>query len=270
VSWHADPAVLTRYAEGSLDDARAYSLEAHLLACERCRAVVPAASFGSALDTVWARIDATISAPPARRVERILTACGVPDHVARLLAATPSLRLSWFGAVAATLAFAAVAARAGRQGVLAFLIVAPLVPLAGVAAAFGPGVDPAYEVALAAPVRGSRLLLVRALAVLAASLLLIGTAALALPEAWTSAAWLLPSLGLAVASLACSTLWSPMASMAGVASAWVIGVLVAETGSHVPFAAFHASGQWACLAVAVLSLGVVFIRREAFERRTGP
>lgn len=268
MSWHADPATLARYADGSLAGARAYSLEAHLLACERCRAKLPAASSGPCLQDVWARVDAAISAPAARRLERALARCGVPDHVARLLAATPSLRLSWFAAVAVALAFSVTAARGGREAVLVFLIVAPLVPLAGVATAFGPGVDPAYEVAVAAPMRGSRLLLIRALAVLVASLVLIGAAALALPEAWTSAAWLLPSLGLAVASLACATVWSPAVSMVGVAATWVIGVVLAETASPVPLAAFHASGQWASLAVVVLSLGVVMARREAFERRT--
>ena len=33
-TWHADPAVLARYAAEELDDVRASSLEAHLLACD--------------------------------------------------------------------------------------------------------------------------------------------------------------------------------------------------------------------------------------------
>src|SRR5439155_1248129 len=82
---------------------------------------------------------------------------GVPDHLARLLAATPSLRVSWFGATVVALGFSILAAY-GKQDPLMFLIVAPILPLAGVAAAFGPHVDPAYEVGLSCPVRTSRLL----------------------------------------------------------------------------------------------------------------
>ncbi len=45
---------------------------------------------------------------PGGRIERALARVGVPDHVARLLGATPSLRLSWLGA-----AMAAIDARRG-------------------------------------------------------------------------------------------------------------------------------------------------------------
>lgn len=127
-------------------------------------------------------------------MERTLVRLGIADHVARLLAATPSLRLSWFAALAVALGFAVSAAYTGA--VVVFLVVAPLVPLAGVAAAYGPGVDPTYEIGLASPMRSYRLLLIRALAVLTASMGLAGAAALALPTLnWSTAAWLLPSLG---------------------------------------------------------------------------
>jgi Putative zinc-finger len=267
MSWHADPEVLERYVDGSLDDARAYSVEAHLLVCERCRSVFPSPPWGPSLDDVWGRVDVAISSSRVPRLERAVRRLGVPDHVARLLAATPSLRLSWLGAVAVTLGFAVAAAHGAQQGVLAFLIVAPLVPLFGAAAAYGPGVDPAYEVALAAPMRGAKLLLIRALAVLVASLALVGASALGLPTAWASAAWLLPALGLVAASLALTTVWSPVAAMVTVASAWIAVVLLAETDSAVPLAAFHAAGQWTCAAVAILSLIVLLARRESFERR---
>ena len=78
-----------------------------------------------------------------------------------------------------------------------FLLVAPLLPLAGVAAAYGPLVDPAYELALAAPLGSLRLLLLRAVAVVAVDdAARRWPRALALPGLdWTAAAWLLPSLG---------------------------------------------------------------------------
>ncbi len=63
----------------------------------------------------------------------------------------------------------------GRQADLAlflFLMVAAMLPVAGVAVAFGPGIDPTHEIALAAPMRADRLLLMRAAAVLAASIVI--------------------------------------------------------------------------------------------------
>ena len=71
------------------------------------------------------------------------------------------------------LAFAALAAREDRPGLVFFLALAPLIPVAGIAAAFGPGVDPTFEIGLAAPLRSSKLLLIRCTAVLVASLVLI-------------------------------------------------------------------------------------------------
>ena len=104
------------------------------------------------------------------------------------------------------LAFAVWAARGDQQGVYWFLVLAPMLPLAGVAAAYGQGVDPTYEVGLAAPMRSFGLLLIRAVAVLVTTTVIAGLAALALPGLqWTAAAWLLPSLGLTLASLALAT-----------------------------------------------------------------
>ena len=108
-------------------------------------------------------------------MERALLALRVPEHAARLLAATPSLRLSWLLAEAMALGFAVLAANvaSGNDADVVrflFLVVAALLPVAGIAAAFGPGVDPAYEIGAAAPMRADVLLAMRALAVLTTSL----------------------------------------------------------------------------------------------------
>jgi hypothetical protein len=135
-----------------------------------------------------------VDLPRAGVAERLMR-LGVAEHTARLLAATPALRGSWLLAVATVLAFAVLAAwtTPGQDANLAFLCVAPLLPLAGIAAAYGPGIDPTYEIGLAAPLRSFRLLL-RAAAVLAAAALLAAAASLALPQLGPGAAgWLLPS-----------------------------------------------------------------------------
>ncbi len=268
MSWHADTSLFEAYASGEIDGARALSLEAHLLECTSCREGLAEAADGDALEAAWAAIAREVRAPAPRVAERLLLRAGVPDHIARLLAATPSLRLSWFAAIGAALAFGVAAAYAGPHGVLLFLVLAPLVPLAGVAAAYGPGVDPTYEIGLAAPMRSFRLLLIRSLAVLVTSLGLAGIAALALPRLdWTAAAWLLPSLALCGASLALSTAWSPARAAGTVAVSWIATVLVVEGVSRVSFAAFHANGQIVSLALVVVSAAVIARRHDAFDMR---
>ncbi len=265
--WHADSATVSRYAGGELDRAGAFSLEAHLLACGRCRdLLVPAVDRGG-IERAWMEIEEAVDAPRPGPVERVLLRLGLPDHTSRLLAATPSLRISWLGAVAVALAFAVLAAHGDHVGLVMFLVMAPLVPVAGVAAAFGPGIDPTYEIGMAAPLRSFRLLLVRSTSVLVTSLVLIGLAALALPTLdWTAVAWLLPASALTLVTLAVSTVAEPVPSAVGVAAAWVIAVSVAGHVAGDGVAAFHATGQLLCLALVAVA-GVVLARRsEAFEQ----
>src|SRR5438552_15159541 len=204
--WHADPGAIDAYASGGLDEARTYSLEAHFLSCDRCRALLSPFVEPQGMGRVWLEIEEAVDSPRLGLVARAWRHLGLPDHVSRLLAATPSLRLSWFAAVAAVLGFAELAAHGAHAGLVVFLAIAPLIPVAGVAAAFGPGIDPTYEIGVAAPLRSFKLLLFRSAAVLVASLILIGLAALALPSLdWTAAAWLLPAFALTLVTLAVAT-----------------------------------------------------------------
>ena len=135
------------------------------------------------------------------RGARARSRCGVPDHVARLLAATPSLRVSWLLAVVAGARVRGARgqrARPVRRAELAlflFLVVAALLPVAGVAAAFGPGVDPAHEIGLAAPMRADRAAAdARDGRARRPRSSIAAVAALALPGLdWIAAAWLLPA-----------------------------------------------------------------------------
>jgi hypothetical protein len=267
VPWHADPEVVARYATGDLDEARAYSLEAHLLACGECRALFSPLADLEWGERVWEEIEEAVDAHRRGPVERLLLRLRIPDHVSRLLAATPSLRLSWFGAVAVVLGFAVLAANDGHPGLVIFLAMAPLIPVAGVAASFGPGMDPTYEIGVAAPLRSFRLLLIRSTAVLVASVVLIGLAAVALPGLdWTAAAWLLPAFALTVVTLAVSTVAEPLPSAVGVGLAWIVAVALVGHLAGDGVAAFQADGQVVCLALIAVA-GLILARRsEAFER----
>jgi hypothetical protein len=268
MSWHGDTSLFEAYAAGEIDGARALSLEAHLLECGSCREGITRTADPRTLADAWTAVTERLDAPRPTVVERTLILLGVPDHVARLLAATPSLRFSWFGAIVIALGFAVAAAHAGTNGILVFLVVAPLVPMAGVATAYGRGMDPTYEIGVAAPMRGLRLLLLRSVAVLAASLVLAGAAALALPTvAWTSAAWLLPSLALSATTLALSTVWPPAVAATSVGLAWIAIVMSAETLSNQTFAAVRPPGQVASIAALGLAVVVLLFRRESLETR---
>ena len=87
---------------------------------------------------------------------------------------------------------------------------APLLVLAGVAAAFLPLLDPAYRLAVAAPFSGFTLLLARAVSALAAALVPVAAAAFVVPgPGWLPVALLLPSLALCAFALAAATVMDP-------------------------------------------------------------
>jgi hypothetical protein len=273
-AWHADPAALSSYAAEELDDVRASSLEAHLLTCDRCRDTLAPLADTAELDAVWHGIETTLDAPQPGIVERTLHPLGVREHVCRLLAATPSLRVSWLLAEAFALGMAAIAANRATGTELAgatlflFLVTAALAPVAGVAAAFGPGVDPTYEVGLAAPMPSDRLLFIRASAVLGVSLAIAGVAALALPSTgWALALWLLPALGLTLATLALATWIRPVWAAVGVGVGWVVLAAVTSVAITEPLTVFHARGQLLSLGLIAVSAAVITHRRAAYEGR---
>lgn len=275
--WHVDRDLLRRYVDGALADAAAWAVETHLTACGTCRDTVGATAATAdlaiispaRLAAVRAELDDRVHAHRRSPVERLLVRAGLPDHLARLLAATPSLTRSWLLGVVVVLAAGVGAAWSGpRNGaaLLGFLLLAPLVPLAGVAVAFGPRVDPTYALGVCAPISTARLLLTRALAVLVTSVAVAAVAAVALPASgWAHVAWLVPSLALTATTLAASTRWSPTAAAATVATGWVVVVLGMELWSAATLAAFRPAGQAVAMALLVASAVAVITRREHLD-----
>jgi hypothetical protein len=274
-TWHADPSVLALYAARDLDEVRASSLEAHLLACEHCRSALAPMVPTRELDAMWNEIATTLDAPRRGVVEQIFLRLGVHEHVARLLAATPSLRLSWFLAEVFALGLAAFAAQqtSGTRGAGAslflFLVLAALAPVAGVAVAFGPGVDPAHEIGIASPLRSDRLLFIRALAVLIASVVIGSAMALALPGLdRTVALWMLPALGLTLTTLAVATWLNPIVAACCVGLTWLVLAAAAAVATTDPLAAFQVDGQFLSALAIVTSTVILAQRRYAYEGGT--
>jgi len=199
-----------------------------------------------------------------RGAERALVALRVPEHVARLIAATPSLRASWALAVGSILILAAVGS-SQTTGPTPFLVLAPLLPLAGVAAAYGPAADPIFEITRAAPMSSFRMILIRATAVLAATSLIAAIGSVLAPaDGWRIAAWILPSLAVTIAGLTLGTFMDPLRAAIVVAGVWVAGVIVVwrvegSTGL------FGGTAQAAYAAVAIAGAVVIVRRRDRFE-----
>jgi Putative zinc-finger len=271
-AWHADGALLAAYDDQRLDAAARWSVEAHLTSCAACRVRARALVDPARLARLRAALIDAVDRPQAGLAERLLVRLGVADHTARLLAATPALRGSWLLAVTATLAFAVAAAwvNPGPDATLVFLCVAPLLPLAGIAAAYGPGVDPTYEIGLAAPLPAFRLLLLRAVAVLGTATLLAAVASLALPQLGPGAAgWLLPSLGLTAASLALASTVEPLRAIGITAGAWGVAVAVTVAPQPPSSVLFAVAGQAGFAALALLAAAVLLLRRGRFESDRG-
>jgi hypothetical protein len=258
-TWHADRALLTDYVNGATDYVLAASIETHLMACPTCRSMVATAVETSRVDAILADVIDRIDAPRRGAVERVLGRLGVPPDTARLLVATPLMRASWLAAVVAVLAFAAIAASADPRGVIIFLTLAPLAPVAGVAAAFGLRTDPSHEIGVAAPYPAFRLLMIRALAVLMTTA--AGAAALsplAPGGAGVAWAWLLPALALTGLTVAASERVDAVVAAAVIAGGWVCAVLALRAES-LPL--FGVVGQLVFLILALASAGEVYRNR---------
>lgn len=265
-TWHADDALMARYVRGEAGSLDGASLEQHLTGCAECRARMATHVEVAPLEMVWSRVREQVQAPAPSLVERLLTGLGLSAPDARLVAVAPSLRTSWLFGLAVTLGFVGVcAAFGGTRGLSFFLLVAPLVPVAGVAFAYGPDVDPAYEVGVAVPYSAVRLLLLRTAAVLATSLPLVLAASLLVPAlSWTAVTWLLPALAFTVVVLAASTWTRPTVAAVGLGIAWACAVGAAAVGRD-PYAVLAPS---LLLVYAVVGAAAALVLRLRIRRLT--
>jgi signal transduction histidine kinase len=209
--------------------------------------------------------DGLVPEPAVPWLERVCARMGMPPYVAGIVSATPSLRLPWLAAAAAVALFAAIGASADPDRALLFLVIAPVVPLAGVAAAYGPWSDPMFETVRSTPVSGFTVVLARSVAVVVTAVAVLALASLVAPVsvAW-SWAWVLPALALSLSSLVLSTFTAPLIASAIVAGAWCVALAsVAVLGD--PFALFRGPAQLVFLAVAIAASLVVTRRRERFD-----
>lgn len=227
--WHADDTLLVRYVRGDADAVAGTSLEQHFVHCAQCRSRMADQVAAEPLEALWGRIRGETQAPSPTLLQRVLQWAHVSDGDALLVATAPSLRGAWLAGMAATLGFTLLAEMyRGRAGLVLFLLVAPLIPVAGVATAHGPDTDPSYEVSGAAPYPAARLLLLRTAAVLATSTPLALVAGLVPGYGRTGVLWLVPALTFTAVVLAASTWTTPVRAATVVAVGWAFAVIVSS------------------------------------------
>jgi hypothetical protein len=268
--WHIDSGLLKQYETGALVPSRVMAVEAHMLSCAGCRALVPADD--TWLDENWTAVYDEIHAPRVSPVARLLTRAGLPGHRLRLLTATPALRWSWLLATFVVLTLAVVAAWIGRDGShligQAFLALAPILPVTAVSGAYGPPADPMHEITGTTPAAGPSLVLWRAVSVIGVAVVMATVAAVLLPgPGWYAVAWLLPALLLCTGTLALATSLTLPVAAGVLGTIWLTGVLVVAGATEELFvpSVFGPSAQLAYLLAAAVSVAVLILRRRRFD-----
>ncbi|MET8124492.1 hypothetical protein ABZV67_05560 [Streptomyces sp. NPDC005065] len=307
--WHVGARLARRYASGTAAETEAWSLEKHVEACEGCAARVSAAVRGqgaaaavvdevraavvaaagqtdraeAARESVAARGSTRVPASPPPSAPRHYRA---PLLAPALRAAGPALRGPWLASVLLMAAAAVALAYGARSGTGAvaglparqlLLLIAPVLPLAGVGVAYGRHADPVYELAASTPSGGLRLLLIRTAAVLGLSVPLLTAAGAVLPAsagAPGAVAWLLPAVAMTLAALALGSYTGCRTGASSVTAAWALAVVVPSAGAPLGpealadgaaryLAGPFAQSGWA--AGALLCAALLAVRRRSFD-----
>lgn len=308
--WHVGAELAQRYASGTAAETEAWSLEKHVEACEGCAAHVSAAVRGqgaaaAVVDEVRAAVVAAAGRVEQKDAVRESGAvrgstwspasvppsaprhCRAPRLAPALRAAGPALRGPWLVSVLLVAAAAAALAYGARSGTGAvaglparplLLLIAPVLPLAGVGVSYGRHADPVYELAASTPSGGLRLLLIRTAAVLGVSVPLLTAAGAVLPAsagAPGAVAWLLPAVAMTLAALALGSYTGCRTGASSVTAAWALAVVVPSVGASSLrpdvladgaaryFAGPFAQSGWA--AGALLCAALLTVRRRSFD-----
>lgn len=189
---------------------------------------MPNDDHGIDLDRVWRGVTATIWARKLGPGERLARRAFGSPGLARALVATPSLALSWVLASAAVLLLGVLATETSANGTPWFALVAPALAAIAIAHAYGPGIDPAFELTQSTVVSDRLILLARGSSVFAINALMTLIASRFLPETsvlvWE---WLVPMAAVATLALAVATFTHSANTGVGAAIAIWFGFVIA-------------------------------------------
>ena len=257
---HPSPAVLARYAdrEADLNEVTMWSVEVHLEDCPNCRALVARSATDDA-QALLARVAAGLA-------DGIATG---PEPVRRRRSVARNRWLVWHLVPWLTMTVAvlgcAVLLQAMAPGLPSLVaLLAPVVPLPGVALAWSRRHDPAWELIAGTPAAGLAMLFRRTAGVLA-----VVVPALALASSRTGVALaltLLPCLAFTAATIALGAFIGVRLAAIGLGTAWTVAVLVpAVVTAHLPAVLRPGSSLGWALLTLVLA-GFAATRATDFRR----
>lgn len=221
------------------------------------------------LERAWTGVAAEVWASPTGVPERLAGRLLGSLGLARALVTTPSLVLSWILANVVVLAVGVAVTRS--TGLPWVALLAPALAGAGIAYAYGPGVDPAFELSQSMPVSDRMILLVRAFAVFGVNALLGIAASLLIGQAsGITFGWLIPmttvsTLGLAVATVARSANAGVMAGLTG----WAMVVIASAAGTRNLAVAVTNSEFMPVYLLGTVCLGAVALYASSGRRYEG-
>jgi hypothetical protein len=183
------------------------------------------------LGRVWTRVAAEVWQRDPGWLERLSGKLLRSPGLARALLTTPSLLLPWL--IASLVVLGAGAAATSSTGEPLVGLLAPALAAAGIAYAYGPGIDPAWELSRSMAVSDRMVLLVRALGVFAVDAALgIAASAASGTAAGITFGWLVPMTAVSLLALAAATLArSANVGVAAGLSAWCITVLAGKAAA---------------------------------------
>ncbi|WNV88403.1 zf-HC2 domain-containing protein [Umezawaea sp. Da 62-37] len=254
---HPSGGLVGRYARGDADIPadEVWAVEAHLEKCAPCRALLADTDDGVLVDAVWTDLrpllDAVPQMPRRRPWLRGLNAWVTPSMV-------PWLTMTLVVALLAVLADRL--SSGGPDGVSVVLLVAPVLPVLGVAAAWGRGLDPVYEMTASTPRAGLPLLLRRTVSVLLTVIPIL----LAAGPSTSTALWLLPCLAFTTTTLALGGLVGIGRAAIALVVVWAV-VIVAPSTALIPSPlTSHQGGLPVWGVLLALGLVVVAVRKDAY------
>ena len=180
------------------------------------------------LDRVWLGVAAQVWRRRPGPVERVTGRLLRSPGLGRALVTTPSLLFGWLIAtVVILLAGIGATVSTGEPWVA---LLAPAVAAAGIAYAYGPGIDPAWELSQSMAVSDRMVLLIRALAVFGLNAILgLAASAASGAAAAVTFGWLVPMTAACALALAVATATrSPNTGAAAGMSGWLIVILSAH------------------------------------------
>ncbi|GAB2850689.1 zf-HC2 domain-containing protein [Streptomyces deserti] len=262
---HVSMRIIDGYARGGTDLAadEVWAVEAHLEACRVCRdrlsaavgAEVPAVA--SLVDTVWSGLEphvaVTATMPRGRRWSARLSRWMTPTMV------------PWLAMVVGVtlLALLLDLVDTGSGEVSLVLLLAPVLPVLGVAASWSRGLDPAYELTASVPRAGLYLVLRRTASVLGVVIpaLLLG--------GWVTgvmvAQWLLPCLAFTSTTLALGGVVGVTRAAVALAAVWAAVVVAPTLATSRTTFALQAGALPVWGLILALGIGVVSARRGAYS-----